>query len=175
MTNWNTTNTHVQMPRLTTLASLKPVFNPAGTVTAGNSSGINDGAAMLVVCDEQRGRECGLKPLMVITASAVVGCEPALMGLGPVYATRKVARNVDEFDMIELNEAFAAQSLACIQELGLDEAKVNPDGGAIALGHPIGASGARLLVHLAHRQPKCGLATLCIGGGMGHAVVVQRP
>jgi acetyl-CoA C-acetyltransferase len=160
---------------LDNLASLKPVFNPAGTVTAGNSSGINDGAAMLVVCDERRGRECGLKPLMVIAGSAVVGCEPALMGLGPVYATRKVARNAAEFDMIEVNEAFAAQTLACIQELGLDEARVNPDGGAIAIGHPIGASGARLLVHLAHRQPKCGLATLCVGGGMGYAVVVQRP
>jgi acetyl-CoA C-acetyltransferase len=98
-----------------------------------------------------------------------------MMGLGPVYAIEKVSSNIDEFDMIELNEAFAAQSLACIRELGLDEAKVNPDGGAIALGHPIGASGARLLVHLAHRQPKRGLATLCVGGGMGCAVVVQRP
>jgi acetyl-CoA C-acetyltransferase len=160
---------------LENLASLKPVFNPTGTVTAGNSSGINDGAAMLVVCSEERGRECGLKPLMVITANAVVGCEPSLMGMGPVHAMRKIARNASEFDMIELNEAFAAQTLACIQELGLDETKVNPDGGAIAIGHPIGASGARLLVHLAHRQPKCGLATLCVGGGMGYAVVVQRP
>ena len=112
---------------------------------------------------------------MVITASAVVGCEPSLMGMGPVHATRKIACNASEFDMIELNEAFAAQSLACIQELDLDETKVNPDGGAIAVGHPIGASGARLLVHLAHRQPKRGLATLCVGGGMGYAVVVQRP
>jgi acetyl-CoA C-acetyltransferase len=170
---------HDEHPRpdttLESLALLKPAFNPTGTVTAGNSSGINDGAAMLVVCDEQRGRECGLKPLMVITASAVVGCEPSLMGLGPVHATRKLARNTGEFNMIELNEAFAAQSLACIQELGLDETKINPDGGAIALGHPIGVSGARLLVHLAHRQPKCGLATLCVGGGMGYAVVVERP
>ena len=160
---------------LENLTSLKPVFNPTGTVTAGNSSGINDGAAMLVVCSEERGRECGLKPLMVITASAVVGCEPSLMGMGPVHAMRKIAHSVGEFDMIELNEAFAAQTLACIQKLALDETKVNPDGGAIAIGHPIGASGARLLVHLAHRQPKCGLATLCVGGGMGYAVVVQRP
>jgi acetyl-CoA C-acetyltransferase len=158
-----------------TLSTLKPVFRANGTVTAGNASGINDGAAMLLVCDEERGRECGLKPLMVIAASASVGCEPSLMGLGPVHATRKISRDVGEFDMIELNEAFAAQSLACIQELGLDESKVNPDGGAIALGHPIGASGARLLVHLAHRQPKRGLATLCVGGGMGCAVVVERP
>jgi len=158
-----------------TLAALRPAFNPNGTVTPGNASGLNDGAAMLVVCDEERGRECGLNPLMVITASATVGCEPSLMGLGPVHATRQVCRDVNEFDMIELNEAFAAQSLACIQELKLDEAKVNPDGGAIAMGHPIGASGARLLVHLAHRKPRRGLATLCVGGGMGAAVVVQRP
>lgn len=158
-----------------TLAALKPVFEASGSVTAGNASGINDGAAMLVVCDEERGRECGLAPLMLITACASVGCEPSLMGLGPVHATRRVSRDPSEFDMIELNEAFAAQSIACIQELGLDEEKVNVDGGAIALGHPIGASGARLLVHLAHRCPKRGLATLCVGGGMGCAVAVQRP
>jgi acetyl-CoA C-acetyltransferase len=158
-----------------TLGTLRPAFDPAGTVTAGNSSGINDGAAMLVVCDEERGRELGLTPMAVITASAAAGCEPSLMGLGPVEATRRVSRDVGEFDLIELNEAFAAQSLACIAELGLDEEKVNVDGGAIALGHPIGASGARLLVHLAHRKPRRGLATLCVGGGMGCAVVVERP
>jgi acetyl-CoA C-acetyltransferase len=157
------------------LATLKPVFKANGTVTAGNASGVNDGAAMLLICDEDRGRECGLKPLVVITECASVGCEPSLMGLGPVHATRRVSRDVSEFDLIELNEAFAAQALACIKELRLDESKVNPDGGAIAMGHPIGASGARLLVHLAQRQPKCGLATLCVGGGMGCAVVVQRP
>jgi acetyl-CoA C-acetyltransferase len=157
------------------LASLKPVFNREGSVTAGNSSGLNDGAAMLVVCDEQAGQECGLTPLMVITGHAVVGCEPSLMGMGPVHATRKITQRASEFDMVELNEAFAAQALACIKELGLDEAKVNPDGGAISLGHPIGASGARLLVHLAHRRPKRGLATLCVGGGMGYAVVVEQP
>jgi acetyl-CoA C-acetyltransferase len=158
-----------------TLATLRPAFTSQGTVTAGNSSGLNDGAAMLVICDEERGRECGLAPLMVITAMASVGCEPAMMGLGPVHATRLVSRDPGEFDLIELNEAFAAQSLACIQELGLDETKVNVDGGAIALGHPIGASGARLLVHLAHRKPRRGLATLCVGGGMGCAVVVEHP
>jgi acetyl-CoA C-acetyltransferase len=158
-----------------TLGTLKPAFDKSGTVTAGNASGINDGAAMLVVCDEERGRELGLEPLAIISASAAVGCEPALMGLGPVHATRRVSKDPSEFDLIELNEAFAAQSLACIQELGLDEEKVNVDGGAIALGHPIGASGARLLVHLAHRKPKRGLATLCVGGGMGCAVVVERP
>jgi acetyl-CoA C-acetyltransferase len=157
------------------LSTLKPVFKADGTVTAGNASGINDGAAMLLLCDEARGRECGLEPLAIITASAAVGCEPSLMGLGPVHATRKISRDANEFDAIELNEAFAAQSLACIKELNWDAAKVNPDGGAIALGHPIGASGARLLVHLAHRRPKRGLATLCVGGGMGCAVVVERP
>jgi acetyl-CoA C-acetyltransferase len=166
-------------PRPTTtagkLATLEPAFKPGGTVTAGNSSGINDGAAMLILCDEERGRECGLEPLMVISASASAGCEPSLMGLGPVHAVRRLGCDAAEFDMIELNEAFAAQSLACIGELGLDEEKVNPDGGAIALGHPIGASGARLLVHLAHRRPRRGLATLCVGGGMGCAVVVERP
>jgi len=158
-----------------TLATLKPAFGEGGSVTAGNSSGINDGAAMLVVCSEERGRELGLQPLMRITASVAVGCEPAEMGLGPVHATRRLGRDVSEYEVIELNEAFAAQSLACVQELGLDPARVNVDGGAIALGHPIGASGARLLVHLAHRRPQRGLATLCVGGGMGCAMVVERP
>jgi acetyl-CoA C-acetyltransferase len=157
-----------------TLATLKPAFGKTGSVTAGNSSGINDGAAMLVVCSEERGRELGLEPMARITASAAVGCEPAEMGLGPVHATRRLGRDVSEYDLIELNEAFAAQSLACIQELALDPARVNVNGGAIALGHPIGASGARLLVHLAHRKPKRGLATLCVGGGMGCAMVVER-
>jgi len=158
-----------------TLAALTPSFNPDGTVTAGNASGINDGAAMLVVCDEAYGLEHNLAPLVEIEAGAATGCEPSLMGLGPVYATKKLSNNPSEFDMIELNEAFAAQALACIRELEFDEEKINPDGGAIALGHPIGASGARLLVHLAHRRPRRGLATLCVGGGMGCAVVVRRP
>ncbi len=157
------------------LASLAPMFKKDGTVTAGNASGINDGAALLLLCDEQVGRQCGLQPMMVLTAAAVAGCEPGLMGMGPVHAVRKLGVDTRDFDMVELNEAFAAQALACIKELGLDEAKVNPDGGAIALGHPIGASGARLLVHLAHRRPRRGLAALCVGGGMGCAVVVERP
>lgn len=158
-----------------TLATLKPAFSEGGSVTAGNAAGINDGAAMLVLCSEERGRELGLEPLARLTASVAVGCEPAEMGLGPVHATRKLGREVGDYDVIELNEAFAAQSLACVQELGLDPARVNVDGGAIALGHPIGASGARLLVHLAHRRPQRGLATLCVGGGMGCAMVVERP
>lgn len=157
------------------LASLKSMFQQQGSVTAGNASGINDGAAMLLLCDDQFGRECGLQPMMVLTAAATAGCEPSLMGLGPVHAVRKLRVDVRDFDMIELNEAFAAQALACIKQLDLNADKVNPDGGAIALGHPIGASGARLLVHLAHRQPRRGLAALCVGGGMGCAVVVERP
>jgi len=157
------------------LSTLKPAFRPDGGVTAGNAAGLNDGAAMLLVCGEEFGREQGLTPLMIMTRSASVGCDPATMGLGPVYATRKVSGNPAEFDAIELNEAFAAQSLGCIQQLGLDESRVNLDGGAIAIGHPLGASGARLIVHLAHRRPQKGLATLCVGGGMGCAVVLERP
>jgi acetyl-CoA C-acetyltransferase len=161
--------------KIETLAKLPSAFQPQGTVTAGNASGITDGASMLIVCSEEYGRECGLTPLMVIVAGKSSGCEPSVMGLGPVFATRQVSSDPGEFDMIELNEAFAAQSLACIKELGLDEDKVNLDGGSIALGHPIGATGARLLVHLAHRRPQRGLATLCVGGGMGCAMVLQRP
>jgi acetyl-CoA C-acetyltransferase len=160
---------------LADLASLKPVFNREGSVTAGNSSGLNDGAAILALCDEAWGRERGLAPLAVITEHTVVGCDPSMMGMGPVHAARKIAQNPREFDIVELNEAFAAQALACIKELGLDQQKVNPDGGAISVGHPIGASGARLLVHLAHRRPKRGLASLCVGGGMGYAVALEQP
>jgi acetyl-CoA C-acetyltransferase len=160
---------------LADLASLKPVFNREGSVTAGNSSGLNDGAAILALCDEAWGRERGLAPLAVITEHTVVGCDPSMMGMGPVYAARKITQNPREFDVVELNEAFAAQALACIKELGLDQQKVNPDGGAISVGHPIGASGARLLVHLAHRRPKRGLASLCVGGGMGYAVSLEQP
>lgn len=157
------------------LSTLKPAFSKTGTVTAGNASGINDGAAMLILCDAEFGRERGLEPMMVITRTAAVGCDPDVMGLGPIFATRKVSSDPSEFDHVEINEAFAAQSVACLNELGLDPSRVNPDGGAIALGHPIGASGARLITHLAHRRPKRGLATLCVGGGMGCAVVVEKP
>jgi acetyl-CoA C-acetyltransferase len=157
------------------LAKLSPSFSPSGTITAGNASGLNDGAAMLVLCDAETGRACNLEPLALLGATATAGCEPAAMGLGPVHAVRRLGGGVADYDAIELNEAFAAQALACIRELGLDEDRVNPDGGAIALGHPIGATGARLLVHLAHRRPRRGLATLCVGGGMGCAAVVERP
>ncbi|MCE9591648.1 MAG: acetyl-CoA C-acyltransferase [Planctomycetes bacterium] len=163
------------------LATLKPAFKPDGTVTAGNASGINDGAAMLVVCSAETAKREGWKPLARFVAGASAGCEPMMFGLGPVLATKRLCAatglSVKDFDTIEINEAFAAQSLACVKELSLDLSRVNVDGGAIALGHPIGASGARLLVHLAHRikrgQTKRGLATLCVGGGMGSAVALE--
>ena len=164
------------------LAKLKPAFDSSGTVTAGNASGINDGAAMLVLCEEQTAEKYEWKPLAAIEATAVAGCDPKLMGVGPVHATRRLCDQnrlkLDDFDSVELNEAFASQSLACIAELKLDPARVNIDGGAIALGHPIGASGARLIVHLAHRiaagDTRRGLATLCVGGGMGASVSIIR-
>lgn len=163
------------------LAALRPAFGAAGTVTAGNASGINDAAAMLVMCDEATARTNGWRILAVFAAHASTGCEPAKFGLGPVLATQKLCARSGvkptDFDTIELNEAFAAQSLACVRSLELDPSRVNVDGGAIALGHPIGASGARLLVHLAHRaargQTKRGLASLCVGGGMGIAAMIQ--
>ncbi|MCX5662747.1 MAG: acetyl-CoA C-acyltransferase [Planctomycetota bacterium] len=162
------------------LATLKPAFKPGGTVTAGNASGINDGAAMLVLCDEATAKKEGWRPLAVFESAAAAGVEPRMFGIGPVAATRRLcgATNIkiDAFDTIELNEAFAAQALSVMQELALDEGRVNPDGGAIALGHPIGASGARLAVHLAHRiargESKRSLATLCVGGGMGIAAAI---
>lgn len=162
------------------LAAMKPAFKPDGTITAGNASGINDGAAMLVVCDGETASRQGWKVLATIAGSATVGCDPGLMGLGPVHATRRLCAQsglcLKDFEAVELNEAFAAQSLACIQELGLQPERVNVHGGAIALGHPIGASGARLLVHLAHclarGEVKSALATLCVGGGMGTAVAL---
>ncbi len=163
------------------LASLKPAFDPNGTVTAANSSGINDGAAMLILCSEEAARRHGWQPLCVLSSWAAVGCDPQRMGLGPVYATQKLCQRsgctLEEFDTIELNEAFAAQSLACLHAWQREnDDRVNPDGGAIALGHPIGASGARLMVHLAHRirrgETRNGLATLCVGGGMGMATAL---
>ncbi len=164
------------------LAALKPGFSDTGTVTAGNASGINDGAAMLVLCSADAAQRNGWTPLARLEGMAAVGCDPQRMGLGPVHAVRALCRGdgpaLDSFDTVELNEAFAAQALACLRELDLDPARVNPDGGAIALGHPIGASGARLVVHLAHRladgRTTRGLATLCVGGGMGTAVALGR-
>lgn len=164
------------------LAQLRPAFDPAGTVTAGNASGLNDGAAALVLMTAETARLRGVTPLGRIVAASVAGVDPAVMGTGPIPATRqalaKAGWTVDDLDLIEANEAFAAQAIAVTQTLGLDPAKVNVNGGAIALGHPIGASGARILVTLLHemarRDVHRGLATLCVGGGMGVSVLVER-
>ena len=164
------------------LAGLRPAFDKAGTVTAGNASGLNDGAAALVLMSAKKAAELGLKPLARIKAFATSGLDPATMGMGPVPATRKVLERAgwkaSEVDLFELNEAFAAQACAVNKELGIDAAKVNVNGGAIAIGHPIGASGARILVTLLHemqrRESKKGVAALCIGGGMGVSLAVER-
>jgi 3-oxoadipyl-CoA thiolase len=164
------------------LAALKPAFREDGTVTAGNASGINDGAAALVIASEEKARELGVEPLGTFVGSAVAGVDPRVMGVGPIPAVRKVLERrgvaVDDLDLVELNEAFASQSLAVIRELGLDAAKVNVNGGAIALGHPLGMSGARLVVSLLHelrrRNGRYGLATLCVGVGQGQAALFGR-
>ncbi|MDI3547518.1 MAG: acetyl-CoA C-acetyltransferase [Halanaerobiales bacterium] len=164
------------------LAKLRPAFKKDGTVTAGNASGINDGAAALVLMSAEKARELGVTPLARIKAYASAGVDPAIMGIGPVPATRKALKKADlkveDLDLVEANEAFAVQSIAVLKELGLNPEKVNVNGGAIALGHPIGASGARILVTLLHemkkRDVKYGLATLCIGGGQGVATIVER-
>jgi acetyl-CoA acetyltransferase family protein len=164
------------------LARLRPVFRKGGTVTAGNSSGINDGAAALLLVSADRARALGLRPMARFVAGAVAGVEPQRMGIGPVPASeRALARagwSVDELDLVELNEAFAAQALPCIDRLGLDPDKVNVNGGAIALGHPIGSSGARIAVTLLHelrrRGGARGLATMCIGVGQGIAATFER-
>jgi acetyl-CoA C-acetyltransferase len=165
------------------LSKLAPAFDPAGTVTAGNASGLNDGAAMVLVCEESFANENGMSILAFVDQYTVVGCDPARMGLGPVFATQKLLNmsglELSQFDTVELNEAFAAQALACLRELPVEPEKLNPDGGAIAIGHPIGATGARLVVHLSHRiaqsRTRRGLATLCVGGGMGAAMSLVSP
>ena len=164
------------------LAGLKPAFRSDGTVTAGNAAGINDGAAALVVTTEERAAELGVEPLGAFVASAAAGVDPRVMGIGPVPAVRKllgrVGIDVAELDLVELNEAFASQSVYVVRELGLDEERVNVNGGAIALGHPLGMSGARLVVSLLHelrrRDGRFGLATLCVGVGQGVAALFER-
>lgn len=164
------------------LAKLPPAFDKAGTVTAGNSSGINDGAAMLVVMSREKADELGIKPLVTIKSYASVALDPTIMGYGPVPASRKalerIGYTVDQLDLVEANEAFASQSIAVVKDLGLNPEIVNVNGGAIALGHPIGASGARILTTLIYemlrRDAKTGLATLCIGGGMGTSLIVEK-
>jgi 3-oxoadipyl-CoA thiolase len=164
------------------LAALKPAFRAGGSVSAGNSSGVNDGAAALVIASEERARELGAEPLGTFVSSAVVGVDPRVMGIGPIPAVRKLLERagvgVAELDLVELNEAFASQSLVVIRELGLDPERVNVNGGAIALGHPLGMSGARLVVTLLHelrrRGGRYGLATLCVGVGQGQAALFKR-
>jgi acetyl-CoA C-acetyltransferase len=164
------------------LQKLRPAFDKEGTVTAGNASGINDGAAMVVLMNEAEAAKRGAQPLARIVSWATCGVDPAIMGTGPIPASRKALEragwSVDDLDLVEANEAFAAQALAVNKDLGWDPDKVNVNGGAIALGHPIGASGARVLVTLLHemakRDAKRALATLCIGGGMGIAMCLER-
>lgn len=164
------------------LAKLKPAFDKEGSVTAGNASGINDGAAVVIVMSENKAKELGLEPLAKIAAYASAGVDPKIMGTGPIPATqrclKKASWTIDDLDLIEANEAFAAQALSVNRDLGWDTSKVNVNGGAIAIGHPIGASGCRILVTLLHemkrRDAKKGLATLCIGGGQGIALAVER-
>ncbi len=177
---------HDEFPRADTtaerLAELRPAFKSDGSVTAGNSSGINDGAAALLLMTEAKASELGLQPLARIVSFASAGVDPAIMGTGPIPATRKCLQKagwqIEELDLIEANEAFAAQALSVNQSLGWDSSKVNVSGGAIALGHPVGASGARILVTLLHGMQRLsankGLATLCIGGGQGVAMAVER-
>ena len=175
-----------QQPRAETtaeaLAKLRPAFKKDGMVTAGNSSGLNDGGAAVVVMSRRKAEELGLKPLATICSYASAGVDPRIMGMGPVPSTRraleKAGLSVSDLDVVEANEAFAAQSVAVGKELGFDRAKLNVNGGAIALGHPIGASGTRVLVTLLYemqrRNAHYGLATLCIGGGQGVALIVER-
>jgi len=167
---------------LEALAKLKPAFRKDGTVTAGNSSGLNDGASALLVMNEEKAKELGYKPIVRIIASAAAGVPPRIMGIGPVYATRKALSRanlkLEDIGLVELNEAFAVQSLAVIRELGLDPEIVNVNGGAIAIGPPLGCSGARILTTLVHemrlrRNVKYGLATLCVGVGQGEATIVE--
>ena len=164
------------------LAKLRPAFKKDGMVTAGNASGINDGAAALIVMSEEKAKELGVTPMATWIGGELAGCDPAIMGIGPVYSTRKVMKKlgmeIGDFDLIEAHEAFAAQSVAVGKDLGFDLSKLNVNGGAIALGHPVGCSGARILVSLLYEMQKedvhTGLATLCVGGGMGCSAVVKR-
>jgi 3-oxoadipyl-CoA thiolase len=164
------------------LAALKPAFRAGGTVTAGNASGLNDGAAAVVVASEEKARALGVEPLGAFAGSAVAGVDPRVMGIGPVPAVRKLLERagltIDDVDLLELNEAFASQSVAVVRELGIDEEKVNVNGGAIAIGHPLGMSGARLTVSLLHelrrRDARRGVVTMCVGVGQGQAALFER-
>ena len=173
---------HPRLTPLEKLSELKPAFTKTGTVTAANSSGVNDGAAAMLLASEEAVKKYDLQPIAMIKSMAIAGVEPEIMGIGPVPATRKALQRAGltmaDIDVVELNEAFASQSLACIRELGIDMAKVNPNGGAIALGHPLGCSGVRISTTLLHemnrRQARYGLATMCIGVGQGAAIIYER-
>jgi 3-oxoadipyl-CoA thiolase len=173
---------HPRKTSMDKLAALKPAFDAAGTVTAGNASGINDGAAAVLLASEEAVKKYQLQPMAKIISMAVAGVDPSVMGIGPVPATRKALQRagltVTDLDLVELNEAFASQSLACIHDLGLDAAKVNVNGGAIAIGHPLGCSGVRISTTLLHemkrRKARYGLATMCVGVGQGAAVIYER-
>jgi 3-oxoadipyl-CoA thiolase len=181
LVNWIVNDEHPRQTSIEKLASLKPAFAKDGTVTAGNSSGINDGAAAMLLANDDAVKRFGLKPLAKIVSMAVAGVDPAIMGIGPVPATQKALKRanleVGDLDLVELNEAFAAQSIACVRDLGLDNSKVNVNGGAIAIGHPLGCSGVRisttLLYELKRRNGKYGLATMCVGVGQGASVIYE--
>ncbi|HQV84859.1 MAG TPA: acetyl-CoA C-acyltransferase [Chitinophagaceae bacterium] len=180
--SWVVNDEHPRETSLDKLAALKPAFIKDGTVTAGNSSGINDGAAAMLLASEEAVRKYNLQPMAKIVSMAVAGVDPAIMGIGPVPATQKALQRAGmtmaDLDLVELNEAFASQSIACIRDLGLDNLKVNVNGGAIAIGHPLGCSGVRISTTLVHemrkRNAKFGLATMCIGVGQGAAVIYQN-
>lgn len=182
MVSWITQDEHPRETSLEKLASLQPAFKKEGTVTAGNSSGINDGAAAMLLASEESVKKYDLQPMARVLSMAVAGVDPAIMGIGPVPATEKILKrsglNLADIGLIELNEAFASQSLACIRELGLDPSKVNVNGGAIALGHPLGCSGVRISATLLHEMfrsgVKYGLATMCVGVGQGAAVLYEK-
>ncbi|HHG84063.1 MAG TPA: acetyl-CoA C-acyltransferase [Bacteroidetes bacterium] len=177
------TDEHPRLSSLETLAKLRTVFRQGGTVTAGNASGINDGAAALLLCDEDSLKRFNLTPMARVVSHAVAGVDPLIMGIGPVPATQKALKraglNINDIGLVELNEAFAAQSIPCMQELNIDPAIVNPNGGAIALGHPLGCSGARIVTTLLHEMQRrdnvrYGLATMCVGVGQGAAMIVEK-
>jgi len=179
---WFSKDEHPRETSLEKLSRLKPAFIKDGTVTAGNSSGINDGAAAMLLASEEAVTKYNLQPMAFIRSMAVAGVDPAIMGIGPVPASQKALQRagltVNDMDLIELNEAFASQSIACIHELGLDMQKVNVNGGSIAIGHPLGCSGVRISATLLHemnrRELKYGLATMCVGVGQGAAIVYER-
>ena len=179
--SWFNLDEHPRQTSLEKLAALKPAFAKEGTVTAGNSSGINDGAAAIMLASEEAVKQFDLQPVARIVSMGIAGVDPAIMGMGPVQASHKAVKraglNIKDIDLIELNEAFASQSLACIKELDLDPAKVNVNGGSIAIGHPLGCSGVRISTTLLHEMRrekiKYGLATMCVGVGQGAAIVFE--